>query len=163
MARCTRLTSGHFTYRPSLTLSQGNQHKARKRFRQTVRRHLHEGITGADFMTLTELARTGNRLLYRLRRLFAAPYDFATGTYAIEKGAYLLLMFLRFGIRITLFVAIAVGIVVGMHAAMGDPMPLENGVRQVVTSRWFQISVGLIASIHLRLIWYRLSEMTTDE
>jgi hypothetical protein len=148
-------------FKEQTRLSGGNQRKVRRRFRRALRKRLREGITDADFLALNQLSTTGSTLLYRLRRLFAGPYDFAIPSFTIEKKVFIWLMILRFALRIGLFIAVAVGVAVGMHAAMGDPMPLENGVRQVVISRWFQIGVALLALIHVRLIWYRLRELTT--
>jgi len=134
--------------------------KARRRVRRAIRRRLEGGLTDSDYAGLEAVAATANEGLYRLRRLFTAPYDFLQLPYAIEKGVYTFMMILKFFVRWVLLTAALTVASLIAHAISGESVDPSTAFQGVLANRWYQIAILGLAAFHVRLILFRMADKT---
>jgi ubiquinone biosynthesis protein len=145
------------------TFTRDVKDRVRKRSLNAMGARLRVGLTGADFEMLDRLASTGSGLLFRLQRLFAAPYDFTVVTFVVGKWIYLLSTVIRFVLRGLAVTAVAVLIAVALQALTGQLIALEYTLQQVVANRMYELVIGLLALVHLRMILFRLNDRTRSQ
>ncbi len=137
--------------------------KAGKRVRKAIRRRLLNGPSGSDFETLEKVTSAGNVLLFRLQRLFAAPYDFTIGMYGVEKWIFMLMTILQFAVRGAILTALGIALILGVQALTGQAISVSIAARQVITVWWYWCAVALLALVHLRRIRFRLGDKIPQE
>lgn len=136
--------------------------RGRKRGLKALDARVRGGLNGGDFELLDQLSATGSGLLFRLQRLFAAPYDFTVVTFVVEKWSYVLISILRFALRGAAVSAAALLIALLYQAMAGQPLDAAAAWPQVAANRWYEAAIGLLALVQLRLILFRLNDRTRD-
>jgi len=136
------------------------QQRVRKRSLKAIGARLRGGPTGADFELLDTLASTGSGLLFRLQRLFAAPYDFTVVPFVVGKWVYLLLTVIRFSLRGLAVTALAALSVVALQVLTGQFIAPETALQQVLANPLYELLIWLLALAHVRMIVFRLSDRT---
>jgi len=139
------------------------QKQARKRVIKATQRRLAYGFSGTDVEAMANLSRTGNDLLYRVQRLFAAPYDFTMVSYGIEKWVFTLIMLIRLAVRIMLLTV--AGMAVGMIGLWlnAEPVKLDLIFNQTLNNHLFRLGVVILVLVHLRLLWFRLGDRARQD
>jgi ubiquinone biosynthesis protein len=150
-------------YQEYQTFARDVQARARKRGLKAMGARLRGGLSGADFATLDTLASTGSSLLFRLQRLFAAPYDFTVVTFVVEKWIYVLMTVIRFVLRGLAVTVAALLVAVVLQAMAAQAVTPTDALQQVLASRWYQVVIGLLVLVHLRMILFRLSDRTRKQ
>jgi predicted unusual protein kinase regulating ubiquinone biosynthesis (AarF/ABC1/UbiB family) len=149
-------------YKEYQTFGRDTQVQARKRVMKSLRRRMRNGLSGTDFEAIGKLATTGSDLLFRLRRIFTAPYDFTLTSYVIEKWVFTLIMLLRFGIRSLIFTAALTLLNMVTFWLVAQPTSLSLALSQTLNSRFYQICLFVLLVIHLRRLLFRLGERTPE-
>jgi hypothetical protein len=134
--------------------------KARRRVRRAWRTRLRKGFTDSDYATLETIGATANEGLYRIRRLFTAPYDFLQLPYAIEKGVYTVMTVVKLAVNVALLTAALTAVIVGANTLTGEPLEAAQAFSAVVGNPWYQVGVLAIAAVHLRMILARMADKT---
>ena len=135
-------------------------HKSRKRVQRAVQRRLEHGPTDSDYASLEALASTANEGLYRLRRLFTAPYDFLQLPYAIEKWVFTVMLLVQLAVRATLVTAGITGVLLGVSYLLGSPLDAATALGAVVTNPWYRLALLALVVVHLRLVLFRMADKT---
>jgi ubiquinone biosynthesis protein len=134
--------------------------KARTRVRRAVRRRLDRGLTDSDYASLEAVASTASEGLYRLRRLFTAPYDFLQLPYAIEKWVFTVMTLVQFVVRATLLTAALTGVMLAVSALTGSRIDASAALDGALTNRLYQFAVLVLGLVHLRLVLFRMADKT---
>lgn len=154
---CARLDPQFDAYKEYKRFRAEARRKARKRARRALRQRLAKGLTGADYLTMGQMLKTGNDLLFRAQRLLSAPYDFAVASFTIEKWTYIIMMGVRFLTR-----AVAVTLL-GLVLALLLGQSLAIGLQTVLASPIYLTVIGLLLLQHIRLMMFRLGDKTRKE
>ena len=157
---CARLDPTFNYYREYNRYGTDAIHKARRRVRRAVRRRLDRGLTDSDYASLETLASTASEALYRVRRLFTAPYDFLQLPYAIEKWVFTAMTVVKFAVRATLVTAAFTGVALAMSVLTGNPMDPGGALGAAVTNLWYQLAILALVVVHLRLVLFRMADKT---
>jgi hypothetical protein len=154
---CARLDPQFDSYKEYKKFRTEARRKARKRARRAIRERVQKGLTGADYLTMGQMLKTGNDLLFRAQRLLSTPYDFAVASFTIEKWTYIVMMGVRF---ITRAVAITL-LGLGLMLLLGQS--LTTGFQTVLASPIYLAVIGILLIQHIRLMMFRLGDKTRKE
>lgn len=154
---CARLDPQFDSYKEYKRFRTEARRKARKRARRALRQRLEKGLTGADYLTMGQMLKTGNDLLFRAQRLLSTPYDFAVASFTIEKWTYIIMMGVRFLTR-----AVVVTLL-GLVLALLLGQSLATGLQTVLASPIYLTVIGLLLLQHIRLMMFRLGDKTRKE
>jgi len=150
-------------YKEAARYFKWSRRRSQRRGKAAMRRVLRRGLVdNVNFQQAERTLDTLNSLIFRVQRLFAAPYDFAVLPFVIEKWIYVALMIIRFVVQCTLIGVLAVGLTVAARAAQGQNALLWESILQVAQSPIYLAAVALLAIIHIRLILFRLGEKTAE-
>jgi len=134
--------------------------RSQKRGKKALRRLLRGGLDSIDFQQVERTMNTVNGLVFRLRRLLSVPYDFAILPFLVEKWIYAAMMVIRFFVRSVLITGLAVGVDVVSKMAQEQNVLISESLEHVIQSPIYQIIIVFLAIIHIRLIWFRLTQKT---
>jgi ubiquinone biosynthesis protein len=137
---------------------RGQQKRGRKALRRIARRGLLKSI---DFQQIEQTATTFNSLLFRLQRLFSAPYDFTVLPFVIEKWIFVAVTVIRFVSQSLIVTGLAAGIGLASEALQGQPLALAETLQRVVQNPIYLVVISALAILHVRLILFRLEQKTT--
>jgi predicted unusual protein kinase regulating ubiquinone biosynthesis (AarF/ABC1/UbiB family) len=132
--------------------------RARRRVLRGVRGRMRGGPTDIDFARLEQLAGVVGEGLYRLDRLFSTPVDFLQLPYTIEKSVFTLLVLLQFFLRASGLTLAIIVFALGVQWASSAPLDIRAALRDVVSHPAYLIGVAVLASVHLRVIMFRLGD-----
>jgi ubiquinone biosynthesis protein len=155
---CARLDPQFDSYKEYKRFRNEARRKARKRGRRALQERLSRGLTGSDYLTMGQMLKTGNDLLFRAQRLLSTPYDFAVASFTIEKWTYIIMMLVRFITRAVLVTLIGV-----VLAAFVGRQDLLTALQGVLASPFYLAVIGVFLLFHTRLIMFRLGDKTRKE
>jgi hypothetical protein len=115
-------------------------------------------LLDSDFATLAQLATSAGDALFRVQRIFSAPYDFAVLPHMIEKWAYTFSTVVNFLVRSALAALVVMAVVLAMQAAGGQPLDAERAAAQTLASPLTFAVVALLGLLHARIILFRLAD-----
>lgn len=140
------------------TYAKNLQKQSQKRILKHMKKRLEHGFQAQDFETLERLLETGNSALHRLHRVLALPYDFGVAPFAIEKGIFMVQIFLRF-VRICVILT-AAGLLLNMLPQLSVTEELDPGtlLRDFFTSPWYIVCVLIVAFFYFRRLNFRLQD-----
>ncbi len=154
---CARLDPHFDSYKEYKKFRTEARRKARKRARRAIRERLQKGLTGGDYITMSQMLKTGNDLLFRAQRLLSTPYDFAVASFTIEKWTYIVMMGVRFLTR-----AVAITLLgLGLMLLLGQT--LATGFQTMMASPIYLTVIGILLLQHIRLMMFRLGDKTRKE
>jgi ubiquinone biosynthesis protein len=135
--------------------------RKQKRGRQAMRRMARRGLLKSiDFEQIEQTATTFNSLLFRLQRLFSAPYDFTVLPFVIEKWIFVAMMVIRVFTQGLAVTALAAGIAIASDLLQGRQIAITETLRQVIQNPVYLIVLAALAILHIRLIGFRLEQKT---
>jgi ubiquinone biosynthesis protein len=138
--------------------------RRRQRGMRQVRRRLRNGpLLDSDFGTLSQLATSAGDALFRLQRIFSAPYDFAVLPHTIEKWAYTFSTVVSFLVRSVLAALVVMAFMLAVQAASGQPLDTERTAVQTLVSPLTFAIVALLALLHARIILFRLADHKAED
>ncbi len=133
--------------------------RRRKRGVKEMQRRLEQGlIRGADFRFVEKLATTASDLFFRLQRILNVPYDFAVITLTVEKWVVTLVTAFRFTTYAAALTGLGVLAIIASSAVSGSTLALQDSLQSLFASGWYQLAIGLLAVMHIRLILFRLAD-----
>jgi hypothetical protein len=134
-----------------------------RRGRQALRRLQRKGLLGSlDFQHIGRLAGTFNDLVFRLQRLFSAPYDFAVLPFIVEKWVSVLTNVIRFLTRTAFVTGLGIALDAGLRGLAGQPLDMAGSFSRVIMHPAYLGVVALLALIHTRLVLFRVGEKTVE-
>ena len=148
-------------YKVGMRYFKWAKRRSQKRGRKAMRRIARRGLLkSVDFGQIEQTANTFNGLLFRLQRLFSAPYDFTVLPFVIEKWIFVAMMVIRFVTQSLVVTGLAVGIGLIAELLQRRPIAAAETVRQVIEHPVYWIVIAVLAIVHIRLILFRLEQKT---
>jgi hypothetical protein len=148
-------------YKVGMRYFKWAKRRKHKRGRQALRRMAQRGLLKSiDFEQIEQTATTFSSLLFRLQRLFSAPYDFTVLPFVIEKWIFVAMMVIRFFTQGLVVTGLAIGIGLAADWLPGRPIVVAETVRQVSEYPVYWVVIAALAIVHIRLILFRLEQKT---
>jgi ubiquinone biosynthesis protein len=141
--------------------SQDVTERRRKRGLKRLRRRFRSGLlTAQNFATLEKATTTANDLLFRLQRVLSVPYDFAVISLTVEKWVVTLVTVLKLMVSSAVLTVVCAALVIVSGVLAGQNVEIQDSLRQVAASRWYQVALIVLALLHVRVILFRLADKT---
>jgi ubiquinone biosynthesis protein len=136
-----------------------SKRQSRKRGRKAMRRWRQDGLLkNIDFEQVERLGQTFNGLVFRLQRLFSAPYDFAMLPFVIEKWVYVSMSVLRLFLKASLLTVGGLALGWGLHQAADASTSLVTLASWLVRQPGYLLLLAGLLLIHIRQVLYRLGD-----
>lgn len=134
------------------------QKKSKKRIAKQIKKRLKHGLQVQDFEAFEHLLITANSAMFQLQRVLSLPYDYGVQPFAIEKGFFGVLLFLRF--VITCAVLTGAGLLLSLLHQMRtnrEPNP-DVLLQEFFTNPWYLLFMVAVSFIYFRRLSFRLQD-----
>lgn len=130
--------------------------QAKKRVTKSIRRQTRRGLDDSIFLRAEEIAKTGEKLMYRTRGFLSSPiYNFGS---LIGKWVFTLSLSIRLIGRAILLTLFGASIVAGVFLLSDQVINLADILKLVLSSRLYQVALIAAIIINLRHILFRLRD-----
>jgi predicted unusual protein kinase regulating ubiquinone biosynthesis (AarF/ABC1/UbiB family) len=130
--------------------------QAKKRVTKNIRKQTRRGLDDSLFLRAEEIAKTGEKLMYRTRGFLSSPiYNFGS---LIGKWVFTLSLSIRLIGRAILLTLFGAGIVAGAFLASDRVINLVDILKMVLSSRLYQVALIFTIIINIRHILFRLRD-----
>ncbi len=130
--------------------------QAKKRVTKNIRKQTRRGIDDALFLRLEEVAKTGEKLMYRARSFLGSPiYNFGS---LIGKWVFTAALFIKLLGRALLFTLIGTIVIAGVRLTIGQTLFPGEILNLLLKNRFYHIILAILIITNVRHILFRLRD-----
>jgi predicted unusual protein kinase regulating ubiquinone biosynthesis (AarF/ABC1/UbiB family) len=130
--------------------------QAKKRVTKSIRKQTRRGLDDSVFLRAEEIAKTGEKLMYRTRGFLSSPiYNFGS---LIGKWVFTLSLTIRLVGRAVLLTLFGAGMVAGAFLVSERVINLADILKMVLSSPLYQVALIFTIIINIRHILFRLRD-----
>jgi predicted unusual protein kinase regulating ubiquinone biosynthesis (AarF/ABC1/UbiB family) len=130
--------------------------QAKKRVTKDIRKQTRRGLDDAVFLRMEEVAKTGEKLMYRTRSFLGSPiYNFGS---LIGKWVFTAALTIKLLSRALLFTLIGAIVIVGVRLASRQTLLPAEILNLLLSNRLYQIILAILIITNVRHILFRLRD-----
>ncbi|MBC8506559.1 MAG: AarF/ABC1/UbiB kinase family protein [Anaerolineales bacterium] len=130
--------------------------QAKKRVIKGIENQFRRGLDDTIFLRLEEVAKTGEKLLYRTQNFLGSPmFNFSS---LVGKWVFTVSMVIRLIGRVLLITLITAGILAGVYILRGFDLQPETIFNEVVSNRFYLFLLVVLLITNTRHILFRLRD-----
>jgi predicted unusual protein kinase regulating ubiquinone biosynthesis (AarF/ABC1/UbiB family) len=130
--------------------------QAKKRVTKSIRKQTRRGLDDSVFLRAEEIAKTGEKLMYRTRGFLSSPiYNFGS---LIGKWVFTLSLTIRLVGRAVLLTLFGAGMVAGAFLVSERVINLADILKMVLSNPLYQVALIFTIIINIRHILFRLRD-----
>jgi hypothetical protein len=126
-----------------------------------VRRRWARGLPSSDFLQIEDMTRLGRQLLQRVQHELDKPrHQFQQ---MLGKAGYVLSFMLKLSAVGLLVHVVIVSLLSFIGVLTNTPRDVTDVFEQIISAKWYQISVAAIGFILLRRLIKRIQDVDVDQ
>ncbi len=130
--------------------------QAKKRVIKNVENQFKRGLDDTLFLRLEEVAKTGEKLLYRTQSFLGSPmFNFSS---LVGKWVFTTSMLIKLIGRVMLITLLGASVMAGIHLLRGFDLQLRNILQEVLSNRLYLILLVILLITNTRHILFRLRD-----
>jgi len=130
--------------------------QAKKRVTKNIRKQTRRGLDDAVFLRMEEVAKTGEKFMYRTRSFLGSPiYNFGS---LIGKWVFTAALTIKLLSRALLFTLMGAIVIVGVQLASRQTLLPAEIINLLLSNRLYQIILAILIITNVRHILFRLRD-----
>lgn len=130
--------------------------QAKKRVTKNIENQFRRGLDDAVFLRLEEVAKTGEKLLYRTQSFLGSPmFNFSS---LVGKWVFTASLTIKFISRVLLITLLGAFIAASVHLLRGLDLQLTQIIKEVLSNRFYLALLVILLVTNIRHILFRLRD-----